>query len=96
MPWPPFSQRQPPRDLPTGTAPPETDRTLKDAEEDARRDFARLAHGHIVSWSIDIFRGTVRYTCSCSSPGPRDAQQLDQHLLSAVRSARGPKPYKRT
>lgn len=95
MPWPPFNQR-PQRDLPTGTAPDHTDRTLKDAEQEAARDYARLAHGHMASWSIDIFQGTVRWTCSCDSPGPRNAAQMDDHLLVAVRKARGPNPYKRT
>ena len=83
MPWP-------------GKLPPSHDRTLKDAELDAQRDYARLAHGHIVSWSLQIFTGTVMYSCSCDSPGPRTSEQLDQHILTAIRKARGPNPYKRT
>lgn len=89
MPWPPRAQ-PPRRDPPTGTAPPETDRTLKQAEADAKRDYARLAHGHIASWSLDIFKGTIRWTCSCDSPGPRDAADMDRHLLMVIKKARGP------
>ena len=78
-------------------APPSgPDRTLKDAEQDAQRDYARLAQIHEPTWSIDIFTGIVRWTCSCPSPGPRNAAAMDSHLLAEVKKARGPvRPPKR-
>ena len=74
--------------IPPDPTPP--DRTLKEAEQAAQRDFARLAHLHDIAWSIDIFQGTVRFCCACSGK-PFNAAQLDKHLLDEVRSARVPK-----
>ncbi len=65
------------------------DRSLKEAEEEAQRDFARLLHAHSPSWSLDIFTGMVRWTCSCPSPGPRNAAAMDTHILAEVKKARG-------
>jgi hypothetical protein len=67
------------------------DRTLKEAEQDAQRDYARLLHAHSPSWSIDIFAGIVRWSCSCDHPGPRNAAAMDKHILEAIRAERGPK-----
>lgn len=83
MPWP-------------GHPPPNPDRTLAEAEREAQKDYARLLYAHSPSWSINVFTGEVRWTCSCSSPGPRTAAQQDLHILKVVREARGPNPYKRT
>jgi hypothetical protein len=70
--------------------PPPDSRTLKEAEQEAQRDFARLLHAHSPSWSIDIFTSIVRWTCSCESPGPRNAAAMDSHILAVVQKARGP------
>lgn len=74
---------------PKPTLPSPSDLSLKEAEQEAQRDFARLLHAHSPSWSIDIFQGTVRWTCSCASPGPRNAAALDSHILAEVKKARG-------
>ena len=76
---------------PPAVPPPSGDRTLKQAELEAQRDFARLAHVHDISWSIDIFHGLVRYACSCDGR-PRNAASLDTHILTKVKEARGPRP----
>lgn len=74
----------------SGATRPPRDLTLKEAEQEAATDYKRLAHGHIPSWSVNVFHGTIRWTCSCWSPGPRNAAEMDAHLLDAVRKARGP------
>jgi predicted metal-binding transcription factor (methanogenesis marker protein 9) len=75
---------------------PSHDRTLKEAEDAAQRDFARLLHGHSPSWGIDTWTGSVLWACSCNSPGPYNHAALDKHVMEAVRKARGPvRPPKR-
>ena len=59
------------------------------AVERAQRDYARLLYVHAPTWSIDL-TGTVAWTCSCTSPGPRNAEANDRHIKEAVRKARGP------
>jgi hypothetical protein len=78
------------RPTPPEPADPPPDLTLKQAEQVAQRDYARLLHAHSPAWSIDIFCGLVRWTCSCDKPGPYNAAALDTHILKEVRDERGP------
>jgi hypothetical protein len=68
----------------------EHDRSLKQAEQEAQRDFARLAHLHDISWSVHVFEGTIRFYCACSGR-PFTAVKLDKHLLEMATAARIPK-----
>ena len=74
---------------------PSPDDTFTEAVDRAQRDYARLLYEHAPTWSIDL-TGTFCWTCSCASPGPRNAEALERHLKEAVRKARGPvRPPKR-
>lgn len=73
-----------------GPTPRPTDRTLRQAQDEAQRDFARLLGEHSPAWGIDTFTGSVLWACSCNSPGPYRNSELDRHILQAVRKARGP------
>ena len=63
--------------------------TFTEAVDRAQRDYARLLYVHSPTWSLNL-HGAVEWTCGCASPGPRNAEQNDRHLLEAVRKARGP------
>lgn len=68
---------------------PDYDRTYGAAVHDARQDFDRLAHMHLVNWTIDPV-GTVKFTCTCSPTTPRNAAALDAHIREIVKRERGP------
>ena len=69
--------------------PPSPSDSFTAAVERAQQDYARLLYIHAPTWSIDL-TGTVNWTCSCPSPGPRNAEANDRHIREAVRKARGP------
>ena len=71
------------------------DRTLRQAEDDARRDYDRIAHGHSVTWTVQVFEGRIFFWCSCPSSGPRSGAELEKHIEFEVRKERIPKPAKR-
>ena len=66
------------------------DLTLKEAQDAAQKDYARLLHEHSPSWTLDVFTATVRWWCTCNRPGPRNAAAMDSHIIDSVRAARGP------
>jgi len=81
--------------LNSGPPPSPSDRSFKDAVDEAQRDYARLLYVHSPTWRINT-AGTVEWVCGCPSPGPRTAEQNDRHILEAVRKVRGPvRPPKR-
>lgn len=55
----------------------------------AQVDFARLMHLHDVSWRVDITCSTVIFYCGCDD-GQRNGAALAEHILKAVKEARGP------
>lgn len=71
-------------------SPPDPhDLTLEQAVKEAQRDYARLLYLHSPTWSVNLY-GTVEWSCTCASPGPRNAESNDRHLLESIRKVRGP------
>ena len=68
---------------------PQRPDTWADAVEAAQQDYARLTRGHEFSWSVDLSMG-VLWRCSCSPDKPRNSGAADVHILTAIRSERGP------
>lgn len=73
----------------TSPQPPGHDLSYSEALKVAQVDFARLMHLHDVSWRVDVACSTVIFFCSCDE-GERNAAALAEHILKAVKEARGP------
>lgn len=72
-----------------GPTSPQPDLTYGQAIELAQRDYARIMHVHDVSWQTDLACSTVFFRCSCDDAA-RNPEAMRQHILTAVRKARGP------
>ena len=68
--------------------PPQPD-TFEQAKEAAQKDYARLLRGHELTWSVDLSM-SVLWRCSCSPEKARNAAAADSHILTVIRSTRGP------
>lgn len=70
-------------------ATPLRDLSYGEAVHETRQDFARLRHLHAVDWEVDLDCVTVALVCACDKV-PRDPASLKNHIIKAVRDARGP------
>ena len=74
-----------------GPEHPQPDLSYDAALKQAQRDYARLMHLHDLSWRVDVDCTKLFVYCSCDDI-PRSPQAMQNHILDAVKQARGPKP----
>lgn len=74
----------------TGPTPPQPEPldTYDAAVVEARKDFARLARGHVLFWQLDP-NGALYIVCSCDDRR-RTLTGIEGHIREAIRKLRGP------